>query len=94
MSHDNEHDRRSVLKTVSGITAGFAVGAAGTAAADDTAGSLEGIDRSACDCYYEYKCDGSCYKNGSYPQSWERECCDCDGGTTCDNWSRMNQCCL
>lgn len=95
MSHENERDRRNVLKMVSGVTAGFAVGAAGTAAADDTAGGLGDIDREDCNCTYEYKCEGSCYKNGSYPQSWKRECCTCDGDTVCeDTWTRMNQCCL
>ncbi len=94
MPEYNDYNRRNVLKMTSGLATGLTVGAVGTVAADDTASSLEGVDAEACDCYYEYKCDGSCYKDGSYPQSWERECCECDGGTTCDSWSRMGRCCL
>lgn len=43
----------------------------------------------ACDCYYEYKCEGLCPDGtAGYPhQRYSRECCDCDNGTVCDDWS-------
>lgn len=53
--------------------------------------SAEGEDLStaACDCYYEYDCYGLCPSGtAGYPhQRYSRECCDCDNGTTCDDWS-------
>lgn len=43
----------------------------------------------ACDCYYEYKCESLCPDGtAGYPhQRYSRECCSCDNGTACDDWS-------
>jgi hypothetical protein len=94
MSDSHEHDRRNVLKMVSGLTGGLTVGAVGTVTADADSIGFGDIDKEDCDCSYEYKCEDACYKDGSYDQSWKRECCTCDGDTVCeDTWTRMNQCC-
>ena len=94
----SETTRRTMLRAVgAGAGAGLlAFGAGGNVAArGDADGS--NIDVSPdCECYYEYRCDTDLLcENPStdYPYYHEyRECCECDEGTTCDNWT-YNGCC-
>jgi hypothetical protein len=81
MSYDDNTSRRSVLKKASVAAAISVVGATGSA--------------SACDCTTEIKCvEESCY-DGQYTYDYteySRECCECDNGTSCDDWTKSGCC--
>lgn len=53
------------------------------------------VTPSDCSCETHFMCADTCYKDGSLPQLYEKECCTCDGDTVCeDTWTRSDQCCL
>lgn len=94
MSHDSDHNRRTVLKMAGGLATGLAFAAAGTAAANEgETATGEEVESTGCECWYESKCDGHCTDDLRYEQFWQRECCECDGETVCESWSRQD-CCL
>jgi hypothetical protein len=70
-----------------------AAGVVGTATADDvTTADLSGIDTSACDCYWEHKCEDYCEDDPRKNQYYARECCTCDGDTVCESWTKSGCC--
>lgn len=109
-SNSSGESRRSVLKKVAGgaaASAAFAGSATAMPTGIDVNSVKAPEDRITpdrvvteitvtpdCDCETEFKCEDTCYKDGSKPQVYKRECCTCDNGTTCDNWTEDNQCCL
>lgn len=81
--------RRSMLRSV-GAGAAATVALSGAASGSDTDLSSMRADPS-CDCYTDIRCVSSAYCTEKKTQT--RECCECDSGTTCDDWSDDGTCC-
>ncbi len=61
---------------------------------DRVVSDLSTVAADCCCCETEYRCAGTCDKDGSYEQSEERQCCQCGGGYICESWQATNRCCL
>lgn len=76
--------RRSVVKTVA--AGGLVAAGAATAGSADPLAELR-VDPD-CECTNEIRCiDRGCSTDSSNFQLQTRECCTCDGETTCENWT-------
>ena len=92
-------DRRTVLKRASIAAAGGVFASAGSATAMVTSEELQGMKAAQdCNCTTETKCvEQFCQESPHFytdGTTYERECCECDGETVCeDTWTDTGTCC-